>query len=187
MATTDEVTIETEIEPTTNNNNVTTEQPTSGGLNVQQDTSAEAHAERLQKEQDLRKLDDEIRMLRQVLRDKEQQARIIRTDLGKGTAIDTVENVAKDFEHGINKFAEDVSQTDAFKNTTAVVGEIGRTTVSGLSSFGTIIGAKFNEVRQSESVNNIAGKATGLGSSLLDTVSNLTKPAQKEFNDGSQQ
>jgi len=67
MATTDEVTIETEIEPTTTNNNVTTEQPTAGGLNVQQDSSAEAHAERLQKEQDLRKLDDEIRMLRQVL------------------------------------------------------------------------------------------------------------------------
>ena len=32
MATTDEVTIETEIEPT---NTVTTEQPTAGGLNVQ--------------------------------------------------------------------------------------------------------------------------------------------------------
>ena len=63
MATTDEVTIETEIEPTS----VTTEQPTAGGLNVQADASAEAHAERLQKEQDLRKLDDEIRMLRQVL------------------------------------------------------------------------------------------------------------------------
>ena len=69
MATTDEVTIETEIEPTTTNNNVTTEQPTSGGLNVQADSSAEAHAERLQKEQDLRKLDDEIRMLRQVLQE----------------------------------------------------------------------------------------------------------------------
>merc|ERR1711934_591870 len=185
MATTDEVTIETEIEPT--QNNVTTEQPTSGGLNVQQDTSAEAHAERLQKEQDLRKLDDEIRMLRQVLRDKEQQARIIRTDLGKGTPLDTVDNMAKDFEKGINRFAADVSETDAFKNTTAVVGEIGRTTVSGFSAFGSLVGAKFNEVRQSESVNNIAGKATGLGCSLLETVSNITKPAQKEFNDGSQQ
>merc|ERR1712014_298585 len=111
----------------------------------------------------------------------------IRTDLGKGTAIDTVENVAKDFEQGINKFAEDVTQTDAFKNTTAVVGEVGRTTLSGLTSFGGLISQKFNEVKQSESVNNIAGKASGLGSSLLDTVSNLTKPAQKEFNDGSQQ
>ena len=63
----DEVTIETEIEPSTNTNNITTEQPTSGGLNVQADDSAEAHAQRLEKEQDLRKLDDEIRMLRQVL------------------------------------------------------------------------------------------------------------------------
>ena len=63
----DEVTIETEIEPSQNSNNITTEQPTSGGLNVQADDSAEAHAQRLEKEQDLRKLDDEIRMLRQVL------------------------------------------------------------------------------------------------------------------------
>lgn len=183
----DEVTIETEIEPSTNTNNITTEQPTSGGLNVQADDSAEAHAQRLEKEQDLRKLDDEIRMLRQVLRDKEQQARIMRTDLGKCTPLDTVENVAKDFEHGINRFAEDVTQTDAFKNSTAVVGEIGRTTLSGFSAFGSLVGAKFAEVRQSESVNNIAGKASGLGSSLLETVSNLSKPAQKEFNDGSQQ
>jgi len=184
MATTDEVTIETEIEPT---NTVTTEQPTAGGLNVQTDSSAEAHAERLQKEQDLRKLEDEIRMLRQVLRDKEQQARIIRTDIGKGTPLDTVENVAKDFEKGINQFAEDVSQTDAFKKTSGVVGEIGRSTVSGFSALGSLVGAKFNEVRQSESVNNIASQATGLGSSLLETVSNLSKPQQKEFNDGSQQ
>ena len=103
-------------------------------------------------------------------RDKEQQARIIRTDLGKGTPLDTVENVAKDFEHGINRFAEEVTQTDAFKNSTAVVGEIGRTTLSGFSAFGSLVGAKFAEVRQSESVNNIAGKASGLGSSLLVSI-----------------
>ena len=103
-------------------------------------------------------------------RDKELQARIIRTDLGKGTPLDTVENVAKDFEHGINRFAEDVTQTEAFKNSTAVVGEIGRTTLSGFSAFGSLVGAKFAEVRQSESVNNIAGKASGLGSSLLVSI-----------------
>jgi len=32
------------------------------------------------------------------------------------------------------------------------------------------VGAKFAEVRQSESVNNIAGKASGLGSSLLVSI-----------------
>merc|ERR1711881_599552 len=106
----------------------------------------------MQKEQDLRKLDDEIRMLRQVLKDKVEQARVLRTDLGLAPPLDAVENVTKDLERGINQFASDVSETDAFKKTQGVVGDIGRTTVTGLGALGSIIGQKFGEVRSSESV-----------------------------------
>merc|ERR1711881_583591 len=141
----------------------------------------------MQKEQDLRELDDEIRMLRQVLRDKVEQARVLRTVLGLATPLDAVENVTKDIEKGINQFAEDVAQTDAFKKTSGVVGDIGRTTVTGLTSLGGIIGQKFTEVRNSESVGNIAGRAQSLGGSLLESMQSLGKPTEREFNDGSQQ
>jgi len=169
-----------EIQPET----VQTEQPLSGGLNVSADPSAEEQVAKMQKEQDLRKLDDEIRMLRQVLRDKVEQARVLRTDLGLATPLDAVENVTKDLEKGINQFATDIGETEAFKKTQGVVGDIGRTTVSGLSAFGGLLGAKFQEVKNSESVGNISQKVGNVGSSLLDTVANLTKPQPKDFNDG---
>lgn len=62
-----------------------TQQP--AGLNVAPDSEAEAHAEKLQKQQDLKKLEDEIKMLRQVLNDKVKSARQMRVELGMATPL----------------------------------------------------------------------------------------------------
>ena len=93
------------------------QEPKIGGINVQADDAANSDAQRLQDEQDLRKLDEEIRMLKQVLQDKISQSRQLRIKLGQQTPLDNIENAAQNFEKNVNQFTDDISQTEAFKKT----------------------------------------------------------------------
>jgi len=161
-----------------------TEQPTSG-INVVPDQAAQNDAENLQKQQDLRKLEDEIRMLRQVLNDKVKQSRQMRMDLGLATPLDNIDSMAKNLEDGINKVAEDVTQTDAYKKTSETLVGFGQVAGEGLSVAGAAIGAKFSQIQQSDSFSKLSANASTFGTNLLDTVTSIGKPKmQQEFNEG---
>jgi len=187
MSNNDEIT----IEPEAANTNLTSEPSLSGlneslsGLNVQDDTGAQAAAaDRAQKEQDLKKLDDEIRMLRQVLLDKINQAKELRKELGQQTPLDTVDDLARDLEKNINEWADGIAQTDAFKKTTTMLAEVGETTVQGAVQLGSLVGAKLGEVGKSDAFTTIAGKASELGGAVVNSVKNMGTPTQREFNEG---
>jgi len=161
-----------------------TNEPQMGGINVQADDAANNDAQRLQDEQDLRKLDDEIRMLKQVLQDKIAQSRELRMKLGLQTPLDNIENVAQNFEKNVNQFTEDISQTEAFKKTQKTLEDVGRSTVGVFSMLGGAVSEGVGKLKQSDSVNKLSQNATTFGSSLLDGVANLTKSTPKEFNEG---
>lgn len=160
-----------------------TEQP-SAGINVVPDGDAATHAETLQKQQDLKKLEDEIRMLRQVLNDKVKQARSMRVDLGMATPLDNVEALTKNFEDGINRFAEDVSNTDAYKKTSETLVGVGKATADSFTMIGGAVTERFSAMQQSDSYNKLSQNVTSLGSSLMDSVSSMSKPKMQEFNEG---
>jgi len=161
-----------------------TEQPTAG-LNVVPDDEATSHAEKLQKQQDLKKLDDEIKMLRQVLNDKVKSARQMRLDLGLATPLDNIEAATRNAEDAINKFAEDVSQTDAYKKTTETLTGVGKATADSFTIVGGAISDKFTTIQQSDSFNKLSQNVSSIGSSLLDSVTSMGKPKMQEFNEGS--
>ena len=146
-----------------------TEQPT-GGINVVPDAAAQQDSEQLQKQQELRKLEDEIRMLRQVLNDKVKQSRQMRIDLGLATPLDNIDNMAKNLEDGINKVAEDVAQTDAYKKTSQTLAGFGQVAGEGLSVAGAAIGAKFSQIQQSDSFSKLSANASTFGSNLLVSI-----------------
>jgi len=165
------------------NLNVRTEQP-SAGLNVVQDDLAAEHAAMYQKQQNLKKLEEEIKMLRLVLNEKVKLARDLRVDLGQATAIDNIEQVTKNLEDNINQLAEDVTQTDAYKKTAETLTEVGKVTADSFSMVTATLTDKFSKVKSSDSFNKISQNVSNLGSSLLDTVSNINKPKMQEFNEG---
>jgi len=142
------------------------------------------HAEKMQKQQDLKKLEDEIRMLRQVLNDKVKQARQMRVELGLATPLDNIEGLAKNVEDGINKFAEDVSNTDAYKKTSETLVGVGKATADSFTMLGGVVGEKFTAMQASDSFNKLSQNVSGLGSTLMESVSSLGKPKMQEFNEG---
>jgi len=160
------------------------QEPQVGGINVQADDAANSDAQRLQDEQDLRKLDEEIRMLKQVLQDKISQSRQLRIKLGQQTPIDNIENVAQNIEKNVNQFTEDISQTEAFKKTQKTLEDVGRSTVGVFNLIGGAVSESVGKIKQSESVNKLSQNAQSFGSSILDGVAELTKPKPKEFNEG---
>lgn len=163
--------------------NTTTEQPRSG-LNIVPDDEANDHADKMQKQQDLRKMEEEIRMLRQVLNEKVKQARELRISLGMATTLDNLEHATKNIEDNINQFAEDVAHSDAYKKTASTLQGIGQVTAESFTTLGATVTEKFNVVKNSDSYNKISNNVSTFGSSILESVQNITKPKQQEFNEG---
>lgn len=160
-----------------------TQQP--AGLNVAPDSEAEAHAEKLQKQQDLKKLEDEIKMLRQVLNDKVKSARQMRVELGMATPLDNIEAVAKNVEDSLNKFGEDISNTEGYKKTAETLGNVGKVTADTATVVGSAISEKFTALKASDSFNTLSNNVSTFGSTLLDSVTSIGKPKQmQEFNEG---
>merc|ERR1712037_22899 len=122
--------------------------------------------------EDLKKLEDEINTLKQVLGSKEQQAAELRKKLG------------------ITPMQQPQSKLDAFgksetvQKTSQKLNEVGDVTGKALSDFGQTIGSKFSEMKSSPSFQSFEQKVGGIFGRSSPTTSppaaTPTEPAKQD-------
>ncbi|XP_076691638.1 tumor protein D52 isoform X4 [Callospermophilus lateralis] len=134
------------------------------------ETLSEEEQEELRRE--LAKVEEEIQTLSQVLAAKEKHLVEIKRKLGINSLQELKQNIAKGWQ--------DVTATSAYKKTSETLSQAGQKASAALSSVGSVITRKLEDVKNSPTFKSFEEKVENLKASTKSKVGG-TKPAGGDF------
>ncbi|KAG3273978.1 tumor protein D52 isoform X5 [Ictidomys tridecemlineatus] len=134
------------------------------------ETLSEEEQEELRRE--LAKVEEEIQTLSQVLAAKEKHLAEIKRKLGINSLQELKQNIAKGWQ--------DVTATSAYKKTSETLSQAGQKASAALSSVGSVITRKLEDVKNSPTFKSFEEKVENLKASTKSKVGG-TKPAGGDF------